>query len=156
MLREEDDIIRSRRVKSLSLQKLPWISPIYLRSLKRLSLGMPKASPSSSTNYQVISSETIFLFLHIICTFLGASVCFCFQFVFVLFAALYLLDPNTLVWERDKLRFFIGILLFFTYICWVFLTSYCNAFSSCFSCISCSELLVLVEKYSLVSLLNYF
>ena len=76
-----------------------------------------RASPSSSTNYQVISSETIFLFLHIICTFLGASVCFCFQFVFVLFAALYLLDPSTLVWERDTLRFFIGILLFFTYIC---------------------------------------
>jgi hypothetical protein len=117
VLREEDDIIRSRRVKSLSLGKLPWISPIYSRRLKRLSLGMPKASPSSSTNYQVISSETIFLFLHIICTFLGASVCFCFQFVFVLFAALYLLDPSTLVWERDTLRFFIGILLFFTYIC---------------------------------------
>ena len=30
------------------------------RRLKRLSLGMPKASPSSSTTYQVISSETIF------------------------------------------------------------------------------------------------
>ena len=105
MLREEDDIIRSRRVKSLSLGKLPWISPIYSRRLKRLSLGMPKASPSSSTNYQVISSEPIFLFLHIICTFLGASVCFCFQFVFVLFAALYLLDPSTLIWERDTLRF---------------------------------------------------
>ena len=30
------------------------------RRLKHLSLGMPKASPSSSTKYQVISSETIF------------------------------------------------------------------------------------------------
>ena len=89
----------------------------FSRSHKHLSLGMPKASPSSSNNYQVISSETIFLFLHIICTFLGASVCFCFQFVFVLFAALYLLDPSTLVWERDTLRFFIRILLFFTYTC---------------------------------------
>ena len=30
------------------------------RRLKHLSLGMPKASPSSSTTYQVTSSETVF------------------------------------------------------------------------------------------------
>jgi uncharacterized membrane protein YczE len=45
-----------------------------------------------------------------------------------------------LVRERDTLRFFMWMLVFFTYICWVFLSSYCNAFSSCFSCISCLEL----------------
>ena len=42
---------------------------------------MPKASPSSSTNYQVISNGAIFLLLHTSVLFLGASVCFCFQFV---------------------------------------------------------------------------
>jgi hypothetical protein len=42
-----------------------------------------------------------------------------------------------LVWERDTLCFFIRILVFFTYICCVFLSSYYNAFSFCFSCISC-------------------
>ena len=62
---------------------------------------MPKASPSLSTNYQVISNDTIFLLLHTIVLFLGASVCFS----FVLFAALYLLDPSILIWERDTLRF---------------------------------------------------
>ena len=36
------------------------------------------SSPSSSTIYQVSSLETIFLFGHILCTLLGASVCFCF------------------------------------------------------------------------------
>ena len=41
---------------------------------------MPKASPSSSTTYQVTSSETIFLFHHILCSLLGASVCFYFRF----------------------------------------------------------------------------
>ena len=46
------------------------------RRLKHLSLGMPKASPSSSTKYQVISSETIFLFSHILSDLLGAHVCF--------------------------------------------------------------------------------
>ena len=49
----------------------------YSIRLKRLSLGMPKASPSSST-YQVSSIETIFLFRHILCALLGASVCFYF------------------------------------------------------------------------------
>ena len=63
------------------------------RRLKHLSLGMPKASPSLSTNYQVISNDTIFLLLHTSVLFLGASVCFS----FVLFAALYLLDPSILV-----------------------------------------------------------
>ena len=56
------------------------------------------------------------------------------------------LDPSILDWERDTLRFFIWILLFFTYTCWVFLSSYCYAFSSCFACISYSELLVLLKK----------
>ena len=55
-------------------------SPHISRRLKHLSLGMPKASPSSSTNYQVPSLETIFLFGHILCALLGASVCFCFCF----------------------------------------------------------------------------
>ena len=77
------------------------------------------------------------------------------MFLFLLCYILNKLDPSILVWERDMLRLFMWILIFFIYICWVFLSSYCNAFSSCFSCISCSELLVLVEKYSLVSLLNY-
>ena len=48
-------------------------------------------------------NDAIFLLLHTSMLFLGASVCFS----FVLFAALYLLDPSILVWERDTLRFFI-------------------------------------------------
>jgi hypothetical protein len=57
-----------------------------------------------------------------------------------------------LVWERDTLCFFMWILVFFTYICWVFLSSYCNAFSSCFSGISCSELVIFLQLYMFKSL----
>jgi hypothetical protein len=54
------------------------------------------------------------------------------------------------VWERDTLRFFTWILVFFT--CWVFLSSFYNAFSSCFSCISCSELVSFLQLYMISSL----
>ena len=70
--------------ESSKLGDAPGGSPLHIsRRLKRLSLGMPKASPSSSTTYQVTSSETIFLFRLILCALLGASVClFLFLFVF--------------------------------------------------------------------------
>ena len=51
--------------------------------LKHLSLGMPKAFPSASTNHQVLSNDAIFLLLHTSIFFLGASVCL------VLFAAIF-------------------------------------------------------------------
>jgi hypothetical protein len=63
-----------------------------------------------------------------------------------------------LVWERDTLHFFMWILVFFTYIFWVFLSSYCNAFSSYFSCISCLELFSFLQLYMIRSLvfMNYY
>ena len=67
--------------ESSKLGDAPGGSPLHIsRRLKRLSLGMPKASPSSSTTLSGSSPETIFLFHHILCALLGASVCFCFLF----------------------------------------------------------------------------
>ena len=60
---------------------------------------MPKASPSASTNHQVLSNGAIFLLLHTSIFFLGASVC-------LVCLLLYLLDPRILVWERDTLHLF--------------------------------------------------
>ena len=81
----------------------------YSRSHKHLSLGMPKASPSSSTIIS-FTCGTIFLFLYILCVILGGSVCFYFQCVYVLFSGLCnKLDPIILVWERDTLRFFVEL-----------------------------------------------
>ena len=48
---------------------------------KRQSLGMPKASPSSSTKHQVISPCAIFLSLYILCVVLEASVVSVFSLV---------------------------------------------------------------------------
>ena len=73
----------------------------YSRSHKRLSLGMPKASPSSSTIIG-FSHGTIFLFIYTLCAVLGASVSFYFQFVCLYFSGICNnLDPCMLVWERD-------------------------------------------------------
>ena len=47
---------------------------------KRQSQGMPMASPSSSTKYQVIFHGAIFLLLHMLCVVLGAS-----SFLFLVF-----------------------------------------------------------------------
>ena len=122
----------------------------YSRIHKRLSLGMPKASPSSSTIIN-FTHGTIFLFLYTLSGILGASVCFYFQFVIVFFSRLCnKLDSCMLVWERGMIRFFIR------HSCSSLICVECLAFlilasSSYFSCISCSELLAFVlRKYSLV------
>ena len=71
---------------------------------KRQSLGMPKASPSSSTKYQVIFQDTIFLLLYILCVILGASFVFALSLFFFLCFSIWL-DPSIFVLERDTLHF---------------------------------------------------
>ena len=65
--------------KSSSLG-MPMSPQEIFKRYKRQSLGMPKASPSSSTKYQVIFQCAIFLSLHILCVVLGAS-----SFLFLVF-----------------------------------------------------------------------
>src|SRR5664279_5525764 len=72
-------------------------------------LGDAQGIPFFINNYQVVSIETMFLLLHILCAVLGASLCFCFLFAFWSCC-------DTLVWERDMLRLFIECSLCFTYI----------------------------------------
>jgi hypothetical protein len=48
---------------------------------KRQSLGMPPRHPFFIGKNQVTFQNTIFLLLHILCVFLGASVVFTFSFV---------------------------------------------------------------------------
>src|SRR5215204_3542094 len=78
--REEDDILRSRRMKSLSLGMPPWFIPAYFKKTQASKLGDAQGIPFF-INLSGSSPETIFLFSHIICVLLGASVClfsFCF------------------------------------------------------------------------------
>jgi hypothetical protein len=55
---------------------------------KRQSLGMPLRHPFFIGKNQVTFQHTIFLLLHALCIFFGASVVFSFQFSLVLFAAI--------------------------------------------------------------------
>jgi hypothetical protein len=55
---------------------------------KRQSLGMPPRHPFFISKNQVTFQNTIFLLLHALCVFLGASVVFSFQLCLVLFAAI--------------------------------------------------------------------
>ena len=65
-------------MKRQSLGMPPWFIPAYFKKTQASKLGDAQGIPSSSTTYQVTSSETIFLFHHILCALLGASVCFYF------------------------------------------------------------------------------
>jgi len=132
-------------VKSLSLGRLPWISPAYFKKTQASKLGVAQGIPffigkiirSSLVKLYFNSFTSYVLYLERLCAFI-------FSILFFIWSTW--LDPRILDWERDTLRFFIWILLFFTYTCWVFLSSYCYAFSSCFACISYSEMLVLLKK----------
>jgi hypothetical protein len=61
---------------------------------------MPPRDPFFIGKNQVTFQRTIFLLLHALCVFLGASVVFSFQFCLVLFAAIKLLDPNKFLLEK--------------------------------------------------------
>src|SRR5664279_4139863 len=76
-------------------------------------LGDAQGIPFFINNYQVISIETTFLLLYILCAILGASLCFAFSFFLLLVFTM--LEPIILVWERDTLQFFIEYSLCFTY-----------------------------------------
>ena len=88
----------------ISSLEMPMSPQDISKKYKRQSLGMPKVSPSSSTKYQVISQDTIFLLLHILCVVLGASL-FQFSVQFSLVCCSTWLDPSSFVLERDTLRF---------------------------------------------------
>jgi hypothetical protein len=51
------------------------------KKYKRQSMGMPPRHPFFIGKNQVTSQDTIFLLLHILCVFLGASVVFAFSFL---------------------------------------------------------------------------
>jgi hypothetical protein len=58
------------------------------KNYKRQSLGMPPRHPFFIGKNQVTFQDTIFLLLHALCVFLGASIILVFIISFVLFAAI--------------------------------------------------------------------
>jgi hypothetical protein len=82
------------------------VTPRNIQEVQASKLGMPRGTPSSSTKYQVIFQDTIFLLLHILCFFLE-HLYFCFQFYFVLFAAINGWSSTNFFWRRHT-PFFIA------------------------------------------------
>ena len=100
---------------------------------KRQSLGMPKASPSSSTKYQVIFLDAIFLLLHMLCVVLGASLfLFLVLVLFCFVCCIIWLDPN-MFWRMTHSVLIAQNTLVFTLIVLRVFSFASTAFSSCFS-----------------------
>jgi hypothetical protein len=62
-------------------------------------LGMPPRHPFFIGKNQVTFQHTVFLLLHALCVFLGASVVFSFQFCLVLFAEINGWTPTNSFWR---------------------------------------------------------
>jgi hypothetical protein len=69
------------------------------KKYKRQSLGMPPRDPFFIGKNQVTFQHTIFLLLHALCVFHGASVVFSFQFCLVFFAAINGCTPTNSFWR---------------------------------------------------------
>ena len=95
-----------------------WIS----RTIKHLSLGMPKASPLVTNNHQVVSLKL--RFYHFTYYVLCLEHLFAFSFVLFVCSSYACWIVALFVWERDTLHFFIWILLCFAYIL-LSILSYC-------------------------------
>jgi hypothetical protein len=57
------------------------VTPRNIQEVQALKLGMPPRHPFFIGKNQVTFQDTIFLSLHILCVFLGASVVFAFSFL---------------------------------------------------------------------------
>ena len=113
-----------RMEKSSSLGILPWNPPGIFKKIQAYKLG---DAQGISTLHQQPSGrfvETTFLSLYILCAILGASFYFAFSLVLFLLLFIFMLDHIHLIWDRDTLRFFVWILLYFAYIL-LSILSYC-------------------------------
>jgi hypothetical protein len=71
----------------------------YPRSTSIKAWGCPPRHPFFIGKNQVNFQDTIFLLLHALCVFLGASVVFSFQFSLVLFATINGWTPTNFFWR---------------------------------------------------------
>ena len=123
------------------------ITPIHIQEVKESKLGDAQGIPFFINKNIRSSFKTLYFYCFIWYVLFLERQLFLFSVCLILFVCnKSWLDSRILLWERDTLRFFIRILLCFTYICWVFLPRYFSTSSSCFACISCSELLAFVVR----------
>jgi hypothetical protein len=82
------------------------VTPRNIQEVQASKLGDARGTPSSSTKYQVIFQDTIFLLLHILCVFLGASL-FLLSVFFCFVCSNKWLDPNMFLLEKTHSVFII-------------------------------------------------
>jgi magnesium-transporting ATPase (P-type) len=99
------------------------------KKYKLQSLGMPKAPLLHQQKYQVIFQDTIFLLLHMLCVFLGASL-FLLSVFFV--CCNKWLDPNIFILEKTHSIFIAQNTLVFTFIIQRVFSFASTVFSFCF------------------------
>jgi hypothetical protein len=111
---KENDEMRWSMDKSSSLG-MPMSPQEISKRYKRQSLGMPRVTPSSSTNIRS-SFKTRYFYCFIYYAFFLERLCFCFQFSFVLFAAIKGWTPTYFFWWRHTPFFIAKNTLVFTLI----------------------------------------
>jgi hypothetical protein len=117
--------------KSLSLG-MPMSLQEISKKYKRQSLGMPRGTPSSSTNIRS-PFKTLYFYCFIFCAFFLERLYFRFQFSFVLFAAINGWTPTYFFWRRCTPFFIAKNTLVFTLIAQRVLSFSSTAFSFYFS-----------------------
>jgi hypothetical protein len=75
------------------------VIPRNIQEVQASKLGDAPRHPSSSTKYQVIFQDTIFLLLRMLCVFLGASI-FLLSVLFCFVCCNKCLDPNMFLLEK--------------------------------------------------------
>jgi hypothetical protein len=99
---------------------------------KHQSLRMPRGTPSSSAKIRS-SFKTLYFYFFVFYAFLLERLYFCFQFSFVLFAAINVSTPTYFFWRRCTLFFIAKNTLVYTLIVQRVFSFSSNAFSFCFS-----------------------
>jgi hypothetical protein len=100
---------------------------------KRQSLGMPRGTPSSSAKIRS-SFKTLYFYCFVFYTFFLERLYFCFQFSFLLFAAINVWTPTYFFWRRHTLFFIAKNTLNYTLFIQRVFSFSSTAFSFHFSC----------------------
>jgi hypothetical protein len=116
------------------------------KKYKRQSLGMPPRHPFFIGKNQFTFQDTIFLLLHALCVFLGASVILVFIISLFLFAAINGWTPTNFFW-RSCLAFHLPRSLLFSLLSKIECSSFsATAFGYRFHLDLCSNLLIFIYQ----------
>ena len=134
---------------TISCLGIPMSPQAISKKYKRQSLGMRKASPSSSTKISGhLSRHYFYCFIYYV-LFLERQL-FCFQFCFVFFAVVYCWILAYLFWRETHSVFIAQNTLVFTLIVLYVFTTASTGFNSCFPLAFCLEIVGFLHLYMII------